>query len=788
MHMRVGLQSCLVALTLFGCEGVIQSLEEQQHSGVGGGSATNGGGTGTWQPPGISCDVSQYPGVTLEQAASLFARDVFPAMTSGQSQCVSCHGPSSMRRYQMAADAEVTFYQARGAQLFRDDPVSLLARVTNTDPVSRMPSAAPPMSDEVIESLATVSCMVQAYEANGGVAADEQFPPQLLATYTGEPIDSYDNPFINFVQLKSKVKAVFNDTWVRSNEDRFEKNIGLFGGVNFTTHFVEARTATPEFLLGMDALAPDVCGQAATNKTGPFTGLNLTETIIDTPAQTDTTIQGEQMTVVPATGGGNLSPSSNPTSYFCYTNCSLSQSYPIAAPGTYRVAVKGKTSGAGTTIQVKVTIGGVSSSTNLSFTDNTAYQEKSVDIAVPSADSMGQVVVAFVNDGNDNGVDRNIYFDQVKVTGPLGTGSGTQHRDAANAKIDTLFQKMLYRSATAAEKTSTYALLSDLAQLGTLPDAWSGVCEALVRHPDFLFTRPPSVELMTDTTAKDKLQLVSLTQRVLGRPPTASEFSSLSSSGFGSMVEQIFASQDFRDYYFNRIQLRIESSGTPESDEPARLWTYVTTTGRSYEEVLTADYSVDQNFQQISRPAEHGHSGVLSDKGYVNNKPGLPHYNYPARVLSGFMGMVFEVPPEVFDQRATATAASTVDPNSVCFSCHQLLTPLAHQRLRWDDDGNYRTTDSTGAVIDDTDRGLVDSYPYKGEGLEAFASKAVKKEKYIRRMINTQVKLLLGRELRAEQDERVLYKQLWDLSMSNNGDMRVVLKAVANSQTFRGEP
>jgi len=196
---------------------------------------------------------------------------------------------------------------------------------------------------------------------------------------------------------------------------------------------------------------------------------------------------------------------------------------------------------------------------------------------------------------------------------------------------------------------------------------------------------------------------------------------------------------------------------------------------------------VDTNFGQQTRPAEHGKTGVLTTKGYLSSKPGLPHYNYPARVLSGFMGSIFEVPPEVFDQRGTSTAASTVDPSSICYSCHQLLTPLAHQRLSWADDGTFRTT-LNGAPVDDSDRGLVANYPYKGPGLASFATKAVKKEPFIRRMINTQVRLLIGRELRATTDERVLYKQLWDTAFANNGDLRPVLKSVANSPTFRGSP
>ncbi len=129
------------------------------------------------------------------------------------------------------------------------------------------------------------------------------------------------------------------------------------------------------------------------------------------------------------------------------------------------------------------------------------------------------------------------------------------------------------------------------------------------------------------------------------------------------------------------MRIRTESEGTADSDEPARLWTYLATTGAPMQELLTGDYSVAADFSKVPRPSVHGKTGVLTMKGFIQNKPGLPHYNYAARVMTDFMGSIFEVPSEVFDMRGAATAASTVDPTSICFSCHQLLTPLAHQRL-----------------------------------------------------------------------------------------------------------
>lgn len=740
-----------------------------------------GGSTGSaYVPPDVSCDPTIPETVTLDDAINVFSGDVYPALTTGRSECVSCHAADSNRRFLVTTSASETFHLARSAGYFNDAPGSLLARVTNTDDSVRMPSGAPALSDAVVQALSRVGCMVRAYEAHGGVAADEEFPPALLQPYTGPAIDSYDNPFINYVQLRNKVRAVFNDEWVRNGESQFEKNIGLFGGVNFTSHFVEARVATPDFLLGLDVLAPDVCGAAVANHTGPFTGLDLSAALVDVPAQVESKFEVESLTLPPTTQGN---ATSNPPGWFCWTNCTFSTAYNVPAAGTYRVTVRGKAQlAAGVGPEVSAQIGAVTSSPNMSFSNTTAYEEQSTDLAITAVGSSA-VSINFTNDANSNGEDRNFYVDYLKVTGPLGTGTGTTRADAAKQKVNTLYQRMLYRDATAAEQADAYALLKDLSTLGPATDAWSGVCEALVRHPDFIFTMPPSVEVAPTAPLQEKLQFIALTQRLLGRPPTSAEFTQLTTDGFAAMVHQLINTQDFRDYYFNRIQLRIESQGTPESDEPARMWTFITTQGRNYEEVLTANYTVDTNWSLQHRPDAHGSTGVLTSKGYLSNKQGLPHYNYAARVFSGFMGNIFEVPPEVFDQRGTSTASSTVDPNSICFNCHQLLTPLSMQRLRWQDDGTY-LDDPT---IDDSDRGMVPSYEYKGPGLEAFSTKAVKKEPFVRRMINTQVKLLLGRELRSQDDERGLYKELWDTAHANSGDLRAVIEAVANSQTFKGE-
>jgi hypothetical protein len=422
---------------------------------------------------------------------------------------------------------------------------------------------------------------------------------------------------------------------------------------------------------------------------------------------------------------------------------------------------------------------------NWTVTNVAPYAAQSV-FTIPNLTAGTHVVsVGFTNDANVNGMDRNLWVDNIRLVGPTGAGTGTARETTAKASIDKLYTRMLYRSASAAELTSTYTLLKDLTAFGTLPDAWAGVCEALVRHPDFLFTLAPSYDAVS-AADRAKLFQVKLALDLLGRTPTAAELTN--GKTFEQQLDGWLTTTEFRDYYFGRIQLRTESQATALTDEPARLWTYIMMNGLPYSELLAGDYLVDTAWAKQSRPAYHGKTGMLTMKGFINNKPGLPHYNYAARVFTDFMGYIFEVPQEVFDQRGTATAASTVDPTSVCFSCHQNLTPLATQRLAWDDNGDFRTVDEKGAAIDDTDRSLVPSYAFKGKGMEAFATQAVKKETFKRRVINSQYRMLMGREMRHAEDERVIYKTLWDVSLNSNENLKAVLKAIALSNRYQRTP
>jgi len=119
---------------------------------------------------------------------------------------------------------------------------------------------------------------------------------------------------------------------------------------------------------------------------------------------------------------------------------------------------------------------------------------------------------------------------------------------------------------------------------------------------------------------------------------------------------------------------------------------------------------------------------------------------------------------------------STTDPASLCYSCHKLLTPLALQRQRWDDNGTYRVADSKGAAIDESDQNVIPSYPFKGPGLESFAQQVVRKEKFVRNFINTHYDMLFHRRLRALEDERARYKLLYDHAVSSDLRIRPLLK------------
>ena len=331
-------------------------------------------------------------------------------------------------------------------------------------------------------------------------------------------------------------------------------------------------------------------------------------------------------------------------------------------------------------------------------------------------------------------------------------------------------------------------LTAQVAEEGAPQIAWEGLCRALILHPDFLFTRPRTLSATRDPATRRRLQLVKLAQDLVGRPPTVGEVSCLDGGvSLSVLADTYLASPEFESFYGRRVRLYLESHGTPTQDEPARLWRYLLHTGRPYTELMTADYTITPDGRKTARPSYCGHSGVLTMPGFIEGKPGLPHFNYAAQVCEKFLGYVFEVTPEVVKARGTLTAASTVDPKSICYSCHQVLTPLAYQRTRWTDDGKYKDKDDRGNAVDDSDRHAVASYPFKGAGLEAFALAAQRKERFHRAIIQTHFVWFFGRPLRYDTDERKLYKHLWDSVHQTHFALKPLVRAIVTSPEYLGD-
>ncbi len=315
--------------------------------------------------------------------------------------------------------------------------------------------------------------------------------------------------------------------------------------------------------------------------------------------------------------------------------------------------------------------------------------------------------------------------------------------------------------------------------------AWEALAQALMRHPDFLLSRPPSLDAVKDSATIKRLRLVWIAQDLAGRPPTDQEVARLDrGESFAQLIDAYLASDEFDRFFIRRVRLYLESRGSDEDEEPVRLWRYVLNNGRAVAELLTADYTVGTNGEKRERPAQHGKTGLLTMKGFMNGKPGLPHFNYAAIVAEKFLDYSFEVPPEIVEARQTATAAGTTDPKSSCYSCHKVLTPLAYQRLRWKDDGTY-AEQADGKAIDDTDRGAVASYPFKGRGMEAFAAQAVESERFARAMINVHFLFMNGRLMRWQTDERETYLRLRATYERHGGKIKPILKAILLERVAR---
>lgn len=717
--------------------------------------------------------------------ATRFETDLFPLMTRAEGGCQACHYPDSGRMLSMGPTGSDTFYRLRAAgflELNRNN--SMLDRLSRTDETA-MPSGGPYWTQDELNLLACFVENLDAFESSAP-PADESFPVELLEPYTGPSATEYDNTLLTYEQLKGRVAVQFEDDWVRNGEDKFTTNIALFGGVDFESTFVPNRQPTADYLLGLDLMAIDVCRTAVDNGTGPFVGIDVTAAIEEELPSTASTVQAEGTDIV-RTGGCFYSVTNGVG--LC-SNGSLGFYATIEQAGDYVISATAKGAEAGTELPI-MTFAVDGLEVARFDVPGKSYITYSSTLRLEKGSRF--LTFSFINDYYNPtlGLDRNLAIDSMGVKGPIaGSTAGEPGAEAATyARLAEVFDAILLRSPITPppddELTPLYALLRTLEDFnGDRLGAWAGVCEGLIKHPDFIFTRPPSFDTAPEPD-RERLLLVKTALDLLNRPPTWEELDRYDrGTSRRELLHEWLGSDEMLNAYFHWMRLRLESDGTGEMDEPARLWTYLMKSNRPLFELLTADYSVDQTLTPVARSSVYGPTGVLTMAGYIKHKPGLPHYNYSARVLSDFMGYVFEVPPEIVDQRAGSTPSSTVEEGSVCYSCHYLLTPLAHQRLRWDDQGDYQDTDSSGAPIDDSDRDMVEAYPFKGSGMSSFAAQAVRKEIYLRTLTNSQFDLFFARPLRYDTDERELYYSLWSQAHDQGAGFTSILETILESESY----
>lgn len=733
-------------------------------------------------PKGDACASAAFAGVTEAGLLSRFELDLHPKLIDPMIGCLDCHQPERGRRFVVELDSAASFYQMRADGFFAEGAGSLLARLTHEDTAARMPQGRAPWSPADVQTASDMACAVQAFDSQGeGRPADEVFPPELRAPYAGPAYEGYDNVFVDYDLLRNKIRVLFDDRWIREGVDRFNEHIGLLGGVDFVDHFVAARGPTADFLVALDALAADVCSAAVTGGSGPFAGLDSStapepgfesaETLVDAlfrrllfrlPVETERAA----------------------TLSFAIDLVELGDEPPEAWAGVCEALVR--------------------------HPDFIFVRPPTLDEAIrPPVPSEVVRIEAETLQGTVGEAEGEVYslWSAGFLTAPFTVNTPGRYQLRVRAfatrggpdlarmelRVDGVVVRLLDVAAQRASP-EVFVVEQDLSRgahtfavafTNDFFDPDAGLDRNL--YVDWVEVDGPQVESPVPAETLETLRLVRLAQAFAGRPPLLHEVAMLSEVGWPAMVDHYLATDAFRERYYQFVRLRLESTGTAASDEPARLWTWVMLNARPFSEVLTADHTVDENFERAERPGYHGRTGVLTMKGFIETKPGLPHYNYAARVMTDFMDFVFEVPAEVFEQRATSTPSSTVDPTGICFSCHQVLTPLAYQRLRWTDAGEYVETDADGEPIDDSDRGVVSGYRYKGRGMEAFSLQAVNKESFVRRMLNAQYEFAVGRPMRWRQDERDVYRQLWDVSERTGGELKAILRTIALSAVFRGE-
>ena len=226
-------------------------------------------------PPTASNNVGGLSPEDTQVFSERFAKEVWPVM---QENCVACHGQKNASQLLLLTDGKAAFLKMMGEGFFdADNHASILERVATTDKQVVMPPLSMgKLSRAQIAVFTHFSEDLKAKRAlSGGASPDEVFPAHLTAAYSGKKqTEGLDNTFVTFRQLRGKIKAIFNDDWVRDDRDLFVDNVQAFGGADFVKRFDETAKASPTFLTAADVMSRDVASRAYLTRTGPFTGFD----------------------------------------------------------------------------------------------------------------------------------------------------------------------------------------------------------------------------------------------------------------------------------------------------------------------------------------------------------------------------------------------------------------------------------------------------------------------------------------------------------------------------------
>ena len=173
-----------------------------------------------------------------------------------------------------------------------------------------------------------------------------------------------------------------------------------------------------------------MCGRSQTNKTGPFVGIDTAVTIVDTPPSSTVTVEAEAM--MPSAGSGQAATGG----YLLYTNGTLTTTFNAPGTGPYDITVRAYASLAGGVgADMTLVVDGQTLKT-WSVTNVAPYAAQPVFTIPNLTGGMHAVSIGFSNDANINGMDRNLWVDNVRIVGPTGA-SPAPHKAQTSTAIQS---------------------------------------------------------------------------------------------------------------------------------------------------------------------------------------------------------------------------------------------------------------------------------------------------------------------------------------------------------------